>query len=227
MSSIGKNIEGREAIQERKTRYINLYYDLETTFTRERHNIQDVYAIAWKVQGEDKIYKSFSSVRHKCMKKFLEFLCLYPDVDDENYAVKFRLIAYNGSRFDHLMLYDIMNSRDLVHKVAIYNRQIFTLASRYGHCIWDPCQFIKMPLGKAAKSFNLKHNKIEGFSHAIPQAARDNGTLDNWIEENEEKLSEYITYDVLVLEELVETLESSFKEMFPGLVFITISHWHL
>ena len=69
-------------------------------------------------------------------------------------------------------------------------------------------------LSELCKSFGTYPQKVEGFDHRLPQKAFDEGTLQQWISENKEKIVEYNKFDVLSLYSLTMNFRDQVLALF-------------
>lgn len=221
--------------------YINVCYDLETVNTvtpgAEVHVIP--YANAWVIADKDvnvsitddpNPFEVLDNMIHNIMQDFNQRdLPISEEVDSTgkkgkaNTHVFYRMIAYNGSKFDHalLFLYLTSNNWDIIQPPSatgkIRSMRVF-LGSRliadditnkqYAKAfleIWDPCLFTSAPLRNVAVSFGLELSKGD-LNHEEVQTAYAEGRLGEWLAQNKQKLVDYNSMDVKVLRELVKRL---------------------
>jgi hypothetical protein len=125
--------------------------------------------------------------------------------------------AYNGSRFDHLLLLDEAQRAGAIatHGAALHMKGSAVLAlAAFGGKSHDPANFSGgQTLKKACEEYRLKRKKVDGFEHAIPQAAYEAGGLSNWIQANAADLELYNAFDVLALAELGGAMGSALREI--------------
>ena len=228
--------------------HISVYYDLETVNTvepgAEVHVIP--YANAWAI-GDSQVEvvttadpnpylvldRMLSSILQDFNHREIPISQAIPIGSKEkaNTHVFYRMIAYNGSRFDHaiLFLYLVCNGWHIVQapsatgklrsmcvhlgKRRLAGATIPQYAKAYLE-IWDPCLYTCAPLSKVATDFGLRLSKGE-LNHEEVQAAYADGRLDEWLTQNHQRIVSYNRLDVEVLRELVNRMETALgKEIF-------------
>lgn len=143
--------------------------------------------------------------------------------------------AFNGSRFDHILLVQECQKRELLvpSTLLIVKNAILQAVLRGGHTIHDLSRFLGGSLKANCGSFKTERKKVDGFDHNLvqrkhdaaidattgkwsPQAAKQ--ALNDWIAENYSKLREYNVMDVLALAELTLRFEMALDELVPTLL---------
>lgn len=129
---------------------------------------------------------------------------------------QYTIVTFNGTSFDNF----ILCSEALEHNLLVGHSPIFvTSAGIRGfvmsgrHTCLDLARIITGSLKTACKDFGTMPKKVDGFCHALPQAAKDKGCLAEWIAENREKLTEYQKFDVLATASLFVKLRTVTKQI--------------
>ena len=195
----------------RDMRRLALVFDFETTYDAATMRL-DPYAASWFAYEIDRTDADFSAeeanvaLGDDCVDKLLDFILSAPN------DVTYTIIGFNNARFDNFLLAQAAAAREALSDVFFASGMLRDL--RIGrHSTIDLCKLCPMSLALACKSFATSPSKIDGFSHEIPQAARLAGRLPEWIAENQEKLVEYVTTDVLAACSLAVKLEAVFDEV--------------
>ena len=199
-----------------------LCYDLETVFQADT-GILVPYACAWIVFDPDKPPANFDSEEVRAqlnieitdkpgkvnpIEALLDFIEQAPL--DEQYVIQ----AYNGARFDHMML-----AREATRR-GQFKRLIWFGGAIYGgaigrHTFHDLCRFTACSLAKACKDFKTSPAKIAGFAHEIPQEEFLRDRFPQWIRAKSGELRKYIANDVLALADLFVKVRAAFEQLKP------------
>jgi len=160
------DLNGKEPLPRRGTVKFNgckfapedhlLFFDLETIFKRDEVNLSAVYAVGFLElwTGE---YRSYFGL--DCMEHFFTYLGTLP------HSVK--LIAYNGSRFDSIILaraaltFPGVTVRDFLCNAGSLLSFNLSFKNRpeLCHSLWDICKFTLCSLADACKSYGLPIQK--------------------------------------------------------------------
>jgi len=217
---------------------IDVYYDLETIYSVEPGAETNVrpYSLSYAIDDEEpeffaceqpSVVTIFDQLLLAITTNFAnrvdEWLQL-TEGDNSNVYVNARCIAYNGSSFDHLMLFlyligsdfhclEAPSSTGKVRSFKFYLRTIDKVGPQKIKVhlflsIWDPYLFLHRSLDEAAKAFNLSLSKGK-LNHDEVQLAYMHGNLANWLNEHSQQLKEYNEQDVRVLRELVKTFRQT------------------
>lgn len=206
-----------------------VYYDLETVsdpggaclayaaaaiIVFDEDDITSIPAtmLEWKAsrRAERAFYKTCGKPTRE--RSALSLLCAWIRFNKSLEGRNVTISAYNGSRFDHiLMLDDALRSGGVAaRKGALHMKGTAVLAlAAFGAKTHDPANFSG---GKSLKDvcgdegYQLVRRKVDGFEHSETQAAYEAGTLVNWLQANAEELEHYNAFDVLALGELGETM---------------------
>lgn len=112
--------------------------------------------------------------------------------------VRYTLVSFNGARFDHFLLAQTANIREMltgVFATAAGGLRSLTLGR---HTTLDLAKLVPgTSLASACRDFRTQPTKVDGFSHVIVQRAYEAGNLYGWLGENGPKLREYLAGDVL------------------------------
>jgi len=150
-----------------------------------------------------------------------QLLKLIKTVGDSNYNVTYRLIAYNGAKFDH---YQVMKwllakgckcisepcslsniSTMLFHLKTIKHKGSSNINIYIS--VWDPHLFVRGSLESVAQSFKLNVQKTH-VDHDLIQEYYNRGEFKNYLTgENKNRLERYCKRDCEVLRELVKALK--------------------
>lgn len=141
--------------------------------------------------------------------------------------VKYLLISFNGSAFDHLllataaanreMLVDIFATNNILRSVSIGNksRNKFT-----AHTTLDIAKIlVATTLDNACKNFNTIPKKVEGFDHwEVQQAYQNEGeelfiSFNGWLGKNQKQHDQYLICDVLSLASLTVKCHKAIKDI--------------
>jgi len=195
----------------RDMRRLALVFDFETTYDAATMRLQP-YAASWFAYEIDRTDSDFAAeeanvaLGDDCVDKLLDFILSAPN------DVTYTIIGFNNARFDNFLLAQAAAAREALSDVFFASGMLRDL--RIGrHSTIDLCKLCPMSLAAACKSFATSPRKVDGFSHEVPQAARLAGALPEWINENREKLVEYVTTDVLATCSLAVKLEAVFSEV--------------
>lgn len=189
----------------------NLYFDLETInacsakdIKQEIRSITYPYSNSWalsKVQDikentTDPIEIKFSLIsNNEEIESMFAFDGMFKDMklalEASNRTIKFRLIAYNGSKFDFSMLntyvvrnkYQILSCPSLTGRI---DKLVFLVGSKkikdkkiYGIVeIWDPIRYTASSLENTVKSFKLEITELDDEGNII-NVAQGKGKLDH------------------------------------------------
>ncbi len=138
----------------------------------------------------------------------IDLLCAAPP------DVRYTLVSFNGSRFDHYLLARAANNRGLLHSVFATTQGGIRSLMVGRHCTLDLAKLCPgTSLKSACKGFKTAPEKMDGFSHHLPQEARSRGKLFEWIKENRGLLSEYLGKDILSTASLFIKLTTTLTEM--------------
>ena len=199
-----------------------LFYDIETVFNRSNTNLLDVYSISWYEVSEKYIHNPSNYDLEKnlketyflsgvnCMRKFIEW------IDENDEGKKYTLIGYNNSRFDNFPLVKSLINADMLNNVLYVNNSLLKVHFSGRHDTFDLCRFTACSLKDACKGFKTYPEKIDGFSHFLPQNEfNKNGWngLNDWIDENKEKITRYNKIDVLATASLFYSVKDNYFKL--------------
>ena len=128
------------------------------------------------------------------------------------------LSAFNGARFDHLLLLDCAHQGGDIapHQGSLLMKgtQVLALAA-YGAKTHDPSGFGGGgSLEDTCEAYRVKRVKATGaYSHVAVQNAYSRGELGTWLRENAETLELYNAFDVLALAELAGKMRVAFADV--------------
>lgn len=204
-------VEAPRARRIRNTRRVALVFDFETTYNPVGMRVEP-YAVSWFAYEIERVDANFAAeaanvaLGDDCADKLIDYILAAPN------DVTYTIIGFNNSRFDNFFLAQAAARREALSDVFFASGMLRDI--RIGrHTTIDLCKLCPMSLAAACKSFGTSPCKLDGFSHEIPQAARLEGRLPEWIAENREKLVEYVTTDVLATCSLAVKLEAVFAEV--------------
>ena len=127
-------------------------------------------ALALKGQPMEVIYcKTFApSGEYNALSEFANWLG-----SSEATKYLFTLEAFNGSRFDHLLLVDELSKINAIvsDSLIMANNSIIAGETVHGHKFHDISRFVNGSLAKCCESFGNIRKKVEGFSHSKFQNA--------------------------------------------------------
>ena len=190
--------------------FTNLFFDIETVCDLKKASMLIPYAVGWKYHDKYKgcwIYKKQFGLEI-CIKKFIKWI-----LNNEDKLGPFRITGYNSSRFDNFVLAEYAHKHYEVLTVPIFANNTIYRAVIGKSYTWDLCQFTKCSLKQACKSFNTRTSKIDGFDHSVPQLAYDQGKFPQWMNENEDKLDNYLYNDVESLCNLFYIVQKSINKL--------------
>ena len=136
-------------------------------------------------------------------------------LDEAPSDVRYHVCAYNGSRFDAMILAQAAAERELLASTSFlwHNSALLQAKICWRHPVHDLCRFLACPLKDACESFKTAYAKVDGFNHAEPQGAYLSGQLAEWIGAHSEKLREYCVGDTLALADLYIKARASYKAL--------------
>lgn len=235
--------------------YINVYYDLETVNTVEPGSETFVvpYANAWAIDINDVQIQlcdrpnPFSVFDAMITDIINDFNCRCDTgqlevKDGVNTHVFYRFIAYNGSRFDHALLFlylisagwhciEAPSATGKVRSFKFYlgDRKIPGTHDIARHFleIWDPCLYTNQALSTVTESFGLQHAK-GSLNHNEVQEFYAEGKLGEYLNKHSAEIEEYNRTDVEVLRDLVSHLEDYFTPTmykFPTISALCYDTW--
>lgn len=127
--------------------------------------------------------------------------------------VNYIFIAYNGSAFDHHLLFEYFVKRQyIIVQPPRTSGKLTSLKVLEDTCdhldyisytVWDPRRFVPGSLDYAAKAFGVECSKYS-FDHEEVQKAHSTGVFKQWLKENKERLEAYNMQDIVVLELLCD-----------------------
>ena len=235
-----ENIDQNTEKQAKVRRRI-VYYDLETIYTNDLASDSQVipYAIAYAIEDSKPVFVSRNPSQDKIFESLL--IDLEADYDKQqnkyNKSISYKLIAYNGSSFDHIMLhshlirkgYKCIQEPSLQGKVKNF-KFIIKRTNVEPTCfmfieIWDPNLFLNRSLAQAARDFQLSISK-DNIDHKQIQKLYEEDKLLEFLVEHHEKIKTYTIQDILVMRELVKCLRKTFNDEFETdpLNYLTLPH---
>lgn len=179
----------------------------------------------------DMIIHIRSSFEKQIMSK--EYRSLNYNTSIDAFRLKVNFIAYNGSNFDFVPLFEYFNTLSFETVKPIYgtgklNSFLFVEKSyvlpydlvnkkntkplKFSFTCWDPNNFVNGSLQDVCKSFGLPLMKEE-ISHKNIQTAFDNDKFGEFIQENGELIKQYNKNDVDMLFSLTTVLLSNLSEL--------------
>lgn len=217
--------QGRKIAGEEKIEYIHklLFFDIETIFDSESDNLLRTYSVAWwscKAEEEPPRFTESNIVKYVkqtnmkigrgSMDEFINW------IENNDKGIKYTLIGYNNSRFDNFPLLEgVIKSGTFTNMMFVQNA-ILKLKFYGRHEVFDLVRFVSASLKNACRDFKTYPQKMEGFSHFIPQDAFEKdgwGGLNSWIEDNSELLTKYNKYDVLATANLFFVVRFSYNSI--------------
>lgn len=215
---------------------VPVYYDCETIYDNKlgSNNAVIPYAISFKIEelqfhmtatpSLDIIFgKLLDHIIDHFNKNYTEFEEMMKVENKIKKKVVYKLIAYNGYNFDHILLHTYMVKKGYISLVppesnGKIKKVIFSLNFDPNLIcpfieIWDPCAFTMRTLNSTAECFGLKIRKEE-ISHTEIQEAYESGNFKNFICSNYQKLKEYTNRDVQLLIDVTEKLVDTFNNSF-------------
>jgi hypothetical protein len=140
--------------------------------------------------------------------------------------VKYLLVSFNGSAFDHLllataaanreMLIDVFATNNILRSISIGNR---ARTKHNAHTTLDIAKILTGSLDEACKDFNTIPKKVEGFNHwEVQQAYQQEGeekfiSFDGWLGKNQKQHDKYLVCDVLSLASLTVKCHKAIKDI--------------
>ncbi len=163
---------------------------------------------------------------HDCTRKLIDYI----NANDED--IKYYFVTFNGSNFDNYLLYDGLirydESKDYVGEVLLSKGQMLNFTYRGRHTCFDIRKHLMGSLKMNCKGFDIKAlSKKDDFSHADMQKLYDNGELFKFLDDNDKKLVEYNSFDVLSLALLFYRYRTNINniQMNGGFEFGSIEHF--
>ncbi len=171
-----------ESDAERKERAVSLpldsikvYYDYETVAIAGCNNIRP-YSLSFAIEDgeiETSMNAALSIHYDALTATMLQRLKYWAFKQPGNKRYNFKMIAYNGSGFDHHILFKHCSGAGMKILAAPGKSKITTMTVSIGEghviTVWDPYLFLKTSLSNAAKSFNLPYQKGH-FDHREMQS---------------------------------------------------------
>lgn len=112
--------------------------------------------------------------------------------------VRYTMVSFNGSRFDHYLLAQAANNRGVLSSVFATGSGGIRALTIGRHQTLDLAKLAPaMSLASACRGFKTSPSKMDGFSHVEVQREANAGRLYEWLDENRGQLSEYLGRDVL------------------------------
>lgn len=174
-------------------------------FNPENHKDGDFTMEAEKVS---QIIRKPGDNNNSVTAPLIDLLCAAPP------DVRYTLVSFNGARFDHYLLARAANNRGLLHSVFATAQGGIRSLMIGRHCTLDLAKLCPgTSLKGACKGFKTAPEKMDGFSHHLPQEARSRGKLFEWIKENCALLSEYLYRDILSTASLFIKLTTTLTEL--------------
>jgi len=226
--------ESQFSKQETKVDKINVYYDLETVNVdkggKKTHHNTIGYSNSWCILNGEPKFNIDTKPKLNTQVHILDpmFRDLEKFAESYDRHVSFRMIAYNGSRFDHHILFQYLSAKFSI--IQAPNRNVitkmvgFVKKTNSGNKIfievWDPCTFTVCSLKKAAKDFNLgmKYQKTECNHDTIQRHYNKHGDLTKFFDKQELiDIESYNKNDVLVLRKLCFSLSNEFDKIIDKL----------
>lgn len=182
-----------------------LFYDLETTFNRKSYNFLEPYAGSWYFTDSVENWK-YSPEKHLQQTEYHikdVIKNLLKTIREKMIDYDLYLIGFNNSRFDNFFVVDEAIKNDMLSDIFYCNNSILGIRMNNGICkSFDLCRFLNSSLMSACDKFKTNPKKQPDLvSHRIIQDYRDQGTLQNYIE-NSSELEKYTKLDVLCLVDL-------------------------
>jgi hypothetical protein len=186
------------------------YFDLETVGPDQR-----VYAFTWRHKDGDMTicHNNTEDVEIELAKKILETL---EEMGDDDTAIAY---AWNGSRFDNWIIMNIMkrkfNKRLWVHDIIINSGNellMFKLTLKKPNdkkttiIFKDPKKMFSISISEACKVFGIIEGKHD-FNHDEVDEVYMNGTFDEYIKKNRERILNYVRQDGTLLEQITNCIK--------------------
>lgn len=202
----------------RKTPYRErlIFYDYETAYDADGE--LHPYALGYLVsdvsedhdfsgESADVVQSYDRSTRFSVTAPLLAELANAPD------DVRYTLVSFNGVRFDHFPLAQAAHNKGYLSDIFATSAGLRSV--RMGrHATLDLAKLIPgTSLAAACRSFKTAPGKVEGFSHTVPQRAHERGELQQWLDEEMDKVTGYLAGDVLSCASLFVRLRSAVQEV--------------
>jgi hypothetical protein len=192
-----------------------IVYDYETVYTASGKLTP--YALGYIEFNPDEVTFDFNNMESSvtvCLdstKKYGVTTSLLDKLRRAPLNIRYRLISFNGARFDHFLLADAANRAAMLSDAFMTDGQLRSI-SIGRHTTLDLAKLIPATsLKSACDSFATKPKKQEGFSHTIPQQAYEQQRLPDWMRENSTALFLYLTKDVLSTASLLILLRNALR----------------
>ncbi len=208
--------KGKKAKTHYKTHI--LVYDFETTWSPEEYGRVQPYSLGWlsfplndppkdfSIMGE-KVHLSKRPSRAKCAQELLQY------IEEAPGDVRYLLVSFNGSRFDHFLLAEAAQSRECLSSV-FWGGGCLREISIWRHKTYDLAKLCPgTSLKDACKGFDTSPQKVEGFDHQLVQQARLEGRLEEWLKENRVQAELYLIGDVLCTAALAMKLSGAILDI--------------
>lgn len=151
----------------------------------------------------------------------------YIDINGRIVEVKVTMIAYNGSGFDHHILFKYLvmlgykiltqpsggklsNFKVLLHSSTSKDNILDVLWVTLS--VWDPYLFLNRSLSDVTTSFKLQHLK-GSLDHDEVQNAYADGKLQDYIGKHRDEIERYNIDDVKIIAELCPIISKTFYDM--------------
>lgn len=200
-----------------------VYYDLETVFIEEAGSESYLrpYSLSWNVEYGKLKKTNFVDPNYTVnldVPKITIFDKMFKDLRSLGPYKRFKLVAYNGSGFDHILLfkylvqggYSVINHPNASGRV--YNMKFWIPHNNSSKTptfsileVWDPMLFIMKSLNDASRDFGFKEKKLP-YDHEEVQKFYSQGLLKQFLQENEKLIVSYNSQDVTLLKNFTEKL---------------------
>lgn len=193
-----------------------LFWDVETVMDRESKNVMIPYSISFCALNDEYletveeldnkkdnkklslILKSRTQciVGYDCIIKFIKWIL------KTQKGIRYELVSFNGSCFDHFLLLDaLLDTRNNfgeecnVDHIFYNGSSVLSLHLKNRHSVFDLARHVVGSLDSNCKGFKVNCVAKSSFNHHEAQKMHDNGTLIEFMTDNEE-LIDYNNRDV-------------------------------
>jgi hypothetical protein len=190
------------------------YFDLETVGPDQR-----IYAFTWRhTSGDMSIcHSDHNYVEGEFINRVMDTINSAGDNDS------IVVYSWNGSRFDNWIALKLLkkayNRRLWIHDIIINsgNEMLMfklTVTKDNGSVVnmifKDPKKMFSVSIPEACKVFNINEGKNE-FNHDEVDACYMDGTFDKFVNNNKNKIIEYVRQDGVLLEKLSECIKKLYE----------------
>lgn len=208
-----ENVKYKMAVPKKVNREY-IIFDYETVVNWLKSNVNVPYSLAFLHADDETLHDlDYADCHgdHKDIERIIKTQTYYYEGEDctrmlYEYISKaedkiFYLMSFNGSNFDNFILYDKLVELNCDTLGTPFYNGTSLLNFKIGgrHSLFDVRRHVSGSLKKCCESFKIRTCGKKVIDHTIVQKAYDDGRLEEYLDENRDKIAEYNIYDVLSL----------------------------